>query len=127
MYKFILPIYGVAPESALTVSWYRNAHYHASNKAKKKFKILIKDQLDSFDKIDGQIKIKYTYYAQRNNNPDLDNFIGTVKKFFQDALVESGLLHDDNVNCICGNKEDYGGIDRNNPRVEAVIIPVNDY
>ena len=47
--------------------------------------------------------------------------MGTVKKFFQDALVESGLIEDDNVNIIVGNSERYGGIDRSKPRVEAVV------
>ena len=78
--------------------------------------------MDSFDPIEGKIKIKYTYFAKANNNPDLDNFIGTVKKFFQDALVESGLIEEDNVNIIIANSESYGGIDRLNPRVEAEII-----
>ena len=79
-------------------------------------------ELEQLDKIETPIKIKYTYYAQRNNSPDLDNFVGTVKKFFQDALVESGLIEDDNVNFIIANSEEYGGIDKDNPRVEAEVI-----
>ena len=127
MYRFTLPLYGVTPKSAITVNWYRNAHHHVSNKAKKKFKLLIQEQLNKFDKIDGQIKIKYTYYAQRNNHPDLDNFIGTVKKFFQDALVEHGLIDDDNISFIVSNSEYYGGIDKDRPRVEAVITVLDFY
>ena len=124
-YKFTLPLYGVTKKGAIAVNWYRNAHYHESDSAKKKFKKLIQDQLNQFDKIETPIKIKYTYYAQRNNSPDLDNFVGTVKKFFQDALVESGLIEDDNVNFIVSNSETYGGIDKLNPRVEAEIIQIN--
>jgi hypothetical protein len=121
-YKFTLPLYGVTKKGAIAVNWYRNAHYQASNDAKIKFKKLIQDQLNQFDKIETPIKIKYTYYAQRNNSPDLDNFVGTVKKFFQDTLVESGLIEDDNVNFIVSNSEIYGGIDKDNPRVEAEVI-----
>jgi len=121
-YKFTLPLYGVTKKGAIAVNWYRNAHHHESNTAKKKFKNLIQDQLNQFDKIETPIKIKYTYYAARNNSPDLDNFVGTVKKFFQDALVESGLIEDDSVKFIVANSEDYGGIDKLNPRVEAEII-----
>ena len=121
-YKFTLPLYGVTKKGAIAVNWYRNAHYQASNDAKIKFKNLIQDQLEQLDKIETPIKIKYTYYAQRNNSPDLDNFVGTVKKFFQDALVESGLIEDDNVNFIIANSEEYGGIDKDNPRVEAEVI-----
>ena len=121
-YHFKLPLYGVTKKSAVSVNWYRNAHYRDSNNAKKEFKRQIQDQLDQFDKIPTPIKIKYTYYAARNNSPDLDNFVGTVKKFFQDALVESGLIEDDNVNFIVENSEKYGGIDKDDPHVKAVII-----
>jgi Holliday junction resolvase RusA-like endonuclease len=124
-YKFILPIYGVTKGSAISINWYRNAHYQKSNNAKKKFKKMIAPQLERFDPIQGKIKIKYTYFAKMNNNPDLDNFIGTVKKFFQDALAESGLIEDDNVNFIVANSESYGGIDKDNPRVEAEIIQLD--
>ena len=120
-YMFTLPIYGVVKGKPINVNWYRNAHYHKKDKAKKKFKAMIMDQLDCLDPIKGRIQIKYTYYAKANNRPDLDNFVGTVKKFFQDALVESGLIEDDNVNIIVGNSERYGGIDKHDSRVEAVI------
>lgn len=121
-YKFTLPVFGVIKKGSINVNWYRNAHYQISNKAKIKFKAMIQDQLDSFDPIHGKIKIKYTFFAKYNNSPDLDNFIGTAKKFFQDALVESGLIPDDNVNYITSNSEYYGGIDKDNPRIEAEII-----
>ena len=124
-YKFTLPLYGVT-KGAVSVNWYRNAHHHVSNKAKKEFKKQIQDQLNQFDKIETPIKIKYTYYAARNNSPDLDNFVGTAKKFFQDALVESGLIEDDNVHFIVANSEEYGGIDKLNPRVEANITEVGE-
>tara|TARA_R100000951_G_scaffold112393_1_gene112649 strand:+ start:468 stop:848 length:381 start_codon:yes stop_codon:yes gene_type:complete len=126
MIKFTLPLYGVTKKGSISVNWYRNAHYQTSNKAKIEFKKQIQQQLDMFDKIQTPIKIKYTYYAKANNSPDLDNFVGTVKKFFQDALVESGLIPDDNVNFIKCNSESYGGIDRKSPRVDVDIIELTD-
>ena len=131
-YKFTLPLYGVArpkkgaKTQSISVNWYRNAHHRESNNAKIKFKALIAEQLSAYDKINGKIKIKYVYYAARNNSPDLDNFVGTVKKFFQDAIVEAGLIEDDNVNFIVGNSEEYGGIDRANPRIEAFIRVIDN-
>tara|TARA_R110000765_G_scaffold390216_1_gene482891 strand:- start:583 stop:963 length:381 start_codon:yes stop_codon:yes gene_type:complete len=124
-YKFELPLYGVIKKGAINVNWYRNAHYQTSNSAKIKFKKMIQAQLDQFDKIETPIKIKYTYYKKANNSPDLDNFVGTVKKFFQDALVESGLIEEDNINFIVESSERYGGLDRENPRVDAEIIEIN--
>ena len=131
-YHFELPLYGVAKPTkssknpTLSVNWYRNAHYRDSNNAKVKFKQIVKPQIDKFDPITTQIKIHYTYYAARNNSPDLDNFVGTVKKFFQDAIVECGLIEDDNVNFIVSNSESYGGVDKENPRVDAVITEINN-
>ena len=126
-YKFILPLYGIAKPTktsknpSLSVNWYRNAFHRTSNDAKKAFKLHMKSQMDKFDPIEGKIKVHYVYYSKANNSPDLDNFIGTVKKFFQDSLVEHGLLEDDNVNFIVANSEAYGGCDKDDPRVEAFI------
>lgn len=120
-YKFILPIYGVTKGSAISVNWYRNAHYRTSNTAKKKFKAMILGQLDKFDPIKGTVEIRYQYHAKRKGT-DLDNFVGTAKKFFQDALVEYGLLPEDHTEVIVKSSEEYMGIDKDNPRVEAFII-----
>lgn len=132
-HKFTLPIYGIAKPKkgaltqSLNVNWYRNAYHRSSNDAKKKFKAHVKPQIEQFDPIEGKIKVKYVYYAKANNSPDLDNFVGTVKKFFQDAIVECGLITDDNVNYIVENKEVYGGIDKDNPRIEAFLTVVDDW
>lgn len=130
-YRFVLPIYGVFKtkkgkgNTSISVNWYCNAHYRIKSNAKKKFKEMIKDQIYIHAPIKGKIKINYTYYAKRNGS-DLDNFVGTVKKFFQDAIVELGLIPDDNVNIIVSNSERYGGVDKDNPRVEAVITPYDE-
>lgn len=125
-YRFTLPIYNVVSVKkrtpSLTVNWYRNAHYRQSNSAKKRFKSLIKEQIEQFDPIGCKVKINYTYYAASNTLTDLDNFTGAVKKFFQDALVECGFIPDDNTNYIVANSERFGGVDKENPRVEAEII-----
>lgn len=126
-YKFTLPIYGIAKpkkgakSQSLNVNWYRNAYHRCSNDAKKKFKAHVRPQIEQFEPVDCKIEIKYVFYAKSNNHPDLDNFVGTVKKFFQDALVECGFIPDDNVNFIVANSEAYGGIDKLNPRIEAFI------
>lgn len=122
-HKFILPCYIKSGKKniPISLSWYRNAHYRQSNDIKRKFKESIKGQIESLDPIIGPISIKFIYYAARNNSPDLDNFTSVSKKFFQDAIVELGLIVDDNVNCITSTSECYGGLDRDKPRVEAYI------
>ena len=125
-YKFILPIYGIIKPTrkvknpALSLNWYRNVHYRGNNQAKKAFKKHMQSQLNKFDAIDGEISIHYKYYAKRKGT-DLENFVTVVKKYFQDALSESGLIADDNCSVIVENKENYMGIDKDNPRVECFI------
>lgn len=129
-YRFTLPIYGVAggksAYKALNLNWYTSVHYRTRGSAKKKFTNMMREQIEGHDPIKGEIKISYTYYAKRNGT-DLDNFIGVVKKFFQDAIVELGLIPDDNVTVIVQNSERYGGVDKDNPRVEAVITPHDEF
>ena len=125
-YKFILPIYGIIKPTrkvknpALSLNWYRNVHYRGNNQAKKAFKKHMQSQLNKFDAIDGEISIHYKYYAKRKGT-DLENFVTVVKKYFQDALSESGLIKDDNCSVIVENREKYMGVDKGNPRVECFI------
>jgi len=129
-HKFILPIYGIVKPTknnkncAITLNWSRSAHYRDYGKAKKAFKLLMNNQFRKSDKFKGQIKINYVYYANKKGT-DLDNFVGMARKFFQDALSEFGLIEDDNTNIIIASSEIYGGIDRENPRVEAEITIVS--
>ena len=125
-YKFILPIYGIIKPTrkvknpALSLNWYRNVHYRGNNQAKKAFKKHMQSQLNKFDAIDGEISIHYKYYAKRKGT-DLENFVTVVKKYFQDALSESGIIKDDNCSVIVENREKYMGVDKEDPRVECFI------
>jgi len=129
-YFFTIPIYGVVTttksnkNTAITLNWRANAHKFTYSNAKKKFSALMAEQIKSFDPIDCQVSIKYVYYAKRKGT-DLDNFIGMAKKFFQDSLVDHGFMPDDNVKFIVANSEFYGGIDKENPRVEAFITTLD--
>ena len=127
-WTFDLPLKVVMPRKTkkdkvipINLNWYRNAHHRESNDAKKAYKALIADQFDGLTKPNGKIHVHYEYYAARNNSPDLDNFVGCGKKFFQDAMTELGFIPDDNVNYIVSNSEKYCGIDRKNPRLVAKV------
>lgn len=126
-YHFTLPCYIKQGKKNIPISlnWYRNAHYQTSNNIKIKFKKFIAPQFEGLEKIEGKIRIKFVYYAARNNSPDLDNFTSISKKFFQDAAVELGLIEEDSVNYITSTSEYYGGIDKENPRVEAFITIID--
>lgn len=129
-YEFDLPLYLTftyktkKPKTiAVNINWYRNAHHIELNNAKKMYSELMREQIKSFEPLPEGVKIRvhYQYYAARNNNPDLDNFVGAAKKFFQDAMVSHGFIPEDNVNVIYKNSEEYMGIDRENPRIVARV------
>ena len=129
-YKFTLPTYITFKlktkkdrKVSISLNWFRHAHHRDYTKAKNQYCEIMTDQISKFDPLPAGCKvcIRYEFYAARNDNPDLDNFIGAAKKFFQDALVKNGFIEDDNVNFIIANSEAYGGIDKDNPRVEAFI------
>lgn len=129
-YKFTLPIYGIVKPTkhnkncALTFNWAQAAHHRTYNSAKKKFKLAIREQIESFDPPHGKIMVHYKYYAGRNGT-DLDNFVAVAKKFFQDALSEYGFIPDDNTRHLTRNSEEYCGVDKGNPRVEAYITVID--
>ena len=125
---FELPLTVVLPRKtkndkkvSININWYRNAYYGESNEVKRLYKELIAEQFEGLRKPEGKIHVHYEYYAARDNSPDLDNFTGCAKKFFQDAMVELGFIEDDNVHFIPSTSEKYCGIDRKNPRVVAKV------
>lgn len=127
-YKFILPLTLTLPRKtksdakvSVNLNWFRSAHHRNYDAAKVAYANHMKEQLTSVDGPKGKLHINYDYYAARNNSPDLDNFVGAAKKFFQDAMVKHGFIEEDNVNVIVSASEKYCGIDRANPRIEATI------
>lgn len=127
-YKFTLPLTVTLKRKtkadrkvSINLNWFRHAHHRDYDAAKVVYADMMKEQLTSVDGPEGKIHIHYDYYAARNNSPDLDNFVGAAKKFFQDAMVKHGFIEEDNVNVIVSASEAYCGIDRESPRIEAFI------
>ena len=69
--------------------------------------------------IDKPVYLMYTFY-EPNKKRDLDNISGFAHKVIQDALVESGVLHNDSWFYIVGFSDDFK-IDKDRPRIEVVI------
>jgi len=129
-YHFTLPIYGVIKQTksnkncAITFNWGRCAHFRTYSKAKKDFHEMVKGQIEVLEPANGKIAVKYVYYAKRKGT-DTDNFTTMVKKFFQDSLTKCGFIEDDTTDFIISSREYFGGIDKENPRVEAFISVVD--
>lgn len=98
---------------------YRNWHYQVSNDIKRRFKSDISRKLDF--KFDNKVKIEYFYFAPDKRKRDLMNVISVVDKFFQDAMVEYGCIASDDLSVVVEVNSCYMGIDRENPRLDALI------
>lgn len=86
---------------ALNLNVYRNAHYQTLNKAKIIFKNQLLADYPELTRIKAQ-RVEIEYYIERCDKRVFDtmNIISIVDKFFLDALVEFGCIHDDNYNYV---------------------------
>lgn len=127
-YEFTLPLSVMLKRKtkkdvkiSVNLNAFRSMHHRTYTEAKVEYCRVMGKQIRSFDPVAGKLHAHYDYYAAMDNGPDLDNFVGGAKKYFQDAMVKHGLIEDDNVNFIVSNSEKYRGIDRKNPRIEVSI------
>lgn len=72
-------------------------------------------------KLSSPIEVKYVYFPGTKRLTDLGNVLSIHQKFFEDALVELGYLEDDNYNHIISSTQAFGGVCKENPRVEIHI------
>ena len=104
---------------------YRNSHYRITNAMKKKFKELIREQVEKLPRFEKPIKIHYKIFYENNRLFDIDNIVSIVSKFSQDALTELDVIEDDNYKNIIQITGTFGGVDRDNPRIEMRIKEVS--
>jgi len=103
-------------------SWYRNAHHHESNKVKKYYTDeLAEPQLKNHSPMVGVIFSLFILYRPNRRRMDLDNYTSVHKKFFNDALTKYKIIDDDDVSHSPFQISVYGGIDKENPRVDIYV------
>lgn len=90
---------------------------------KVQFKKAISPQL-TFPKLVEPVKISYVLYPPTRRELDISNVLCIVDKYLCDALVEAGLLEDDNFNHLPQVEFRFGAVDKDNPRAEAFIHPL---
>lgn len=66
------------------------------------------------------VYIKY-HFHEENKRRDMDNVSGYFHKIFQDALVQSGVIANDNWKYICGFSDTFS-VDTKDKRIEVEII-----
>lgn len=56
--------------------------------------------LKQLDPLEAPVRLSYTLVVKDKRRRDLDGMTFIVHKFFADALIEAGLIPDDNVSII---------------------------
>ncbi len=108
----------------LGLNQYRNTHYRTLNTAKINYKAIMAEQIQKLPKMES-VEIFYRLYPGTRHKSDLDNIISVHAKFFQDALVEFGILPEDNYTVITGSAQSFGEVDKDDPRVEIMVVENN--
>ena len=108
---------------SLNLNIYRNAHHMVLNKAKTTFTNQILNQLKRIPQ-QSLISLTYIVFLPNQRKTDISNIGSVTDKFFSDALVEAGVIPDDNYTYLNQVSFLFGGVDRVNPRVDVTIKPV---
>lgn len=131
--KIVLPLHVVLPRKkqarlfALNLNIYRNTHYIVLNQAKALYKEKVEQAVfDAYEDGEGPrgecpLIFTYTVFPANNRAFDLANILPIVQKFTDDALIELGIIKDDNHKIIPAINYRFGKVDKENPRVELEI------
>lgn len=111
----------------LNLNNYRNAHFQVLNKAKKMYVGEVRAAIHAANEFPfigcrvAKAELVYTIYQPTARCVDISNPLSIIDKFTCDALVELGILPDDNSGNVPKVTYRWGGVDKNNPRCEAEI------
>lgn len=77
----------------------------------------LREQFKGYRITDYPISIAVVFYYDSNRRRDLDNGLSSI----MDALVDAGIIEDDNYKFVDNIDVSYGGYDKINPRCEIYI------
>lgn len=104
----------------LNLNVYQRTNHYLLNSVKKKFYDEITPQLLDIPQLE-KVELHYTYYPKTYHRCDVMNVGTVVDKFLCDSLVWANILRDDCYEVIPHITFRFGGVDKENPRVEVVI------
>jgi hypothetical protein len=133
--KIILPLSVTIPRNTkvdkvftLNLNVYRNTNFHTLNDAKTAWKGIVKQSTTGKQIVDsGPFNFTYTVFPATGRKFDLANVLSVVQKFTDDALIEFGFIPDDSYKIIPKIDYRFGKVDKENPRVELEIYPLDDF
>lgn len=127
MIEFSIPLYVYVSKRKkfnLNLNDYRNTHYQELSKAKNSVETLVLLRLRGSPDISTPAKLTVTLWKEGKRRRDLSNVCSIADKFVCDAMVKSGVIKDDSCDEIVRVEYIYGGIDRNNPRIDIKLESV---
>lgn len=108
----------------LNLNVYRNTHHMTLNQAKVAYKEKVKFAVETCRNPvlgEGPYKFLYTVYPGSKRAFDLGNVLPIIQKFTDDALIELGIITDDNYKIVREIDYRIATEDKENPRVELLI------
>lgn len=108
----------------LNMNNFRNWHYILSNQIKKRFNLLVLQELQQLPKVTFISCLEYTLIVPSKRKRDRMNIYSIVDKFFCDALQKYGKIEDDSdvfIGCFKFNQTTYMKDKAENIRVSVKI------
>lgn len=119
-----LPIYfGTRKKYMIGMNWYSTSHYRARNNVKQEFHKMVDKILSKDYKLNSPIKTHYKVYY-KNILSDAPNVVAVIDKFLMDALQESNVIDNDNVQHYIHSSWEVVEQDKTNPRIEVEIMEI---
>lgn len=75
-------------------------------------------------RFDCRVRLYHTYFHGTHGTVDTSNPCSIIEKFTCDALTKASVWPDDNMKTVTGSENEYGGVDKENPRCELLIQEV---
>lgn len=131
--KIRLPLYVEIPKKTkknerfyLNQNKFRNCHHFTMNKAKQLYKNIIASKFLPDEPLEGQLVFTYTLYPKSKRRMDLTNSLSAIQKFADDALVDLGVIPDDDYKTVSKVVYEFGCIDKEDPRAELIVTPFKE-
>lgn len=107
----------------INMNEYRNVFYQTLDKAKKEYKGIMREQILALPRMD-RVSIDYEIVVGDKRIRDGNNIQSVTSKFFLDALVEFGVIKDDNMSIVVHEEWNPKGYMKGDGFVEIYIRPV---
>ena len=112
-------------ELLVSVNTWLPMHYIQKNNVKQAYHKVAEEFVKTLPKYKNLVP-HYTLYFKGKRKKDIDNYTAPLHKFLMDALVEGGVIEDDNYDYVTGFSTKFGGIEDNNYVVVELTGELDD-